>query len=71
LLTFIFRFYGDEKLEEARGTSSPNLVESDHIRPDPPEPWSGEGHRIETVLRQDVETATLRHGARLWWWWWL
>jgi len=27
-----------------------------------------EGLRIEDRWRQDTETATLHHGARLWWW---
>jgi len=31
----------------------------------------GNEQRTETTgKRHDVETATLRRGARLWWWWW-
>jgi len=39
------------KLEEARGTSSPDLAESGHIRPDPSEPWSEHGLEKGTEQR--------------------
>src|SRR6218665_371484 len=40
-----------EKLEEARGTSSPDLAESDHIRPATSEPWSERGLEKGTEQR--------------------
>ena len=40
---YIITEWPSEKLEEAHGTSSPDLAESDHIKPAPPEPWSERG----------------------------